>query len=161
MNSVLNVNPNALANARALDAERRRRGPRGPLHGIPVLLKDNFDTMDMPTTGGALAFEHLVPPYEATLTANLRAARLTILYGASGCGKTSVLQAGVVHDLREQVRANATGRTERTQRMPFAVCAFGAWHDDPLAALAEAMRTAAVEALGGLVSPYHRPDADS
>src|SRR5688572_2758275 len=48
LNSVILVNPNAAAAARALDAERKARGPRGPLHGIPVLLKDNFDTSDMP-----------------------------------------------------------------------------------------------------------------
>src|SRR5262245_9379789 len=44
LNAVLAVNPNAAADARALDVERRTRGPRGPLHGIPVLLKDNYDT---------------------------------------------------------------------------------------------------------------------
>ena len=77
---------------------------------------------------------------------NLRAARLTILYGASGVGKTSLLHAGVVHDLREQVRANAVGRPERA---PFAICAFSAWRDDPLPALVEAMREACCEALGG------------
>jgi WD40 repeat protein len=77
---------------------------------------------------------------------NLRAARLTILYGGSGVGKSSLLHAGVVHDLHEQVRANAASRSART---PFAVCAFSSWRDDPLPALAEAMRAACVEALGG------------
>ena len=51
LNAVLFLNPNAGAEARALDAERHRKKLRGPLHGIPVLLKDNFDTRDMPTTG--------------------------------------------------------------------------------------------------------------
>ena len=88
------------------------------------------------------------------ITANLRAARLTILYGASGVGKTSVLHAGVVHDLHEQVRENAAGRTERT---PFAVCAFSSWRIDPMSALAEAMRVACVEALGGEELPAWRP----
>jgi amidase len=50
-----------------------------PLHGIPVALKDNIHTTDMPTTGGALAFDGLVPPYEATLTKNLRAAGAIII----------------------------------------------------------------------------------
>jgi WD40 repeat protein len=77
---------------------------------------------------------------------NLRAARLTILYGPSGVGKTSLLQAGVVHDLREQVRENAGASPKRT---PFAVCAFSAWLDEPLPALVEALRAAAAEALGG------------
>ena len=79
LNSVLYVNPNALANARALDAERRRRGPRGPLHGIPVLLKDNFDTMDMPTTGGALALSGIVPKADAFQVKKLRQAGVVIL----------------------------------------------------------------------------------
>ena len=52
---------------------------RGPLHGIPIALKDNIHTTDMPTTGGALAFDGLVPPYEATLTQNLRDAGAIIL----------------------------------------------------------------------------------
>ncbi len=52
VNAVIYVNPNAAAAARALDEERQSRGPRSPLHGIPVLLKDNFETRDMPTTGG-------------------------------------------------------------------------------------------------------------
>jgi len=52
---------------------------RGPLHGIPIALKDNIHTTDMPTTGGALAFAGLVPPYEATLVSNLRAAGAIVL----------------------------------------------------------------------------------
>ena len=52
---------------------------RGPLHGIPIALKDNMHTTDMPTTGGALAFDGLIPPYEATLTKNLRDAGAIII----------------------------------------------------------------------------------
>src|SRR5262245_8558939 len=61
VNAVLFVNPRALDDARALDAERRRGRTRGPLHGIPILLKDNFETKDVPTTGGCLALSGLVP----------------------------------------------------------------------------------------------------
>ena len=60
-------------------ANARRERFRGPLHGIPVALKDNIHTTDMPTTGGALAFDGFVPPYEATLTKNLREAGAIII----------------------------------------------------------------------------------
>jgi amidase len=79
VNAVLYVNPNAAAEAQALDVERARRGPRGPLHGIPVLLKDNFDTKDMPTTGGALALSGLVPKEDAFQVRRLRDAGAVML----------------------------------------------------------------------------------
>ncbi len=79
LNATLAVNANALAEADRLDAERRAGKLRGPLHGIPIALKDNIHTTDMPTTGGAVAFEGFVPPYEATLTAHLREAGAVIL----------------------------------------------------------------------------------
>jgi len=79
LHAVLAVNPDALVDADRLDRERARGHVRGPLHGIPVALKDNILTTMMPTTGGALAFAGYVPPYEATLTANLRAAGAVIL----------------------------------------------------------------------------------
>lgn len=72
LNAVITVNPRALEEAEALDRERAAGKVRGPLHGIPIALKDNIHTTNMPTTGGALAFEGLVPPYEATLTKSLR-----------------------------------------------------------------------------------------
>ena len=61
VNAVLYINPKAAADARSLDDERKRGRPRGPLHGIPILLKDNFDTKDMPTTGGCLALSGISP----------------------------------------------------------------------------------------------------
>lgn len=79
VNAVISVNPHALEEAERLDRERAEGNVRGPLHGIPVALKDNVHTTDMPTTGGALAFEDYVPPYEATLTENLREAGAVIL----------------------------------------------------------------------------------
>ncbi|HUP46167.1 MAG TPA: amidase family protein, partial [Thermoanaerobaculia bacterium] len=72
LNAVMTVNRQALEEADRLDRERAAGRIRGPLHGIPVALKDNIHTTNMPTTGGALAFDGLVPPYEATLTKNLR-----------------------------------------------------------------------------------------
>ena len=63
LQSVLEVNPDALAIADALDAERKSRGPRGPLHGIPILIKDNIATADrMMTTAGSLALAGATPP---------------------------------------------------------------------------------------------------
>ena len=79
LNAIISVNPNALAEADARDRERAQGKALGPLHGIPVALKDNINTVDMPTTGGALAFADLYPPYDATLTKNLRDAGAIIL----------------------------------------------------------------------------------
>ncbi len=67
LNAAASVNPRALEEAEALDRERAQGRLRGPLHGIPIALKDNIHTRDLPTTGGAVAFEGLQPPYEATL----------------------------------------------------------------------------------------------
>jgi len=79
LHAALAVNPRALADADARDAERARGTVRGPLHGIPIALKDNIQTTDMPTTGGALAFDGFVPPYDATLTIQLRNAGAIII----------------------------------------------------------------------------------
>src|SRR5207302_1717454 len=79
INATITVNPKALDEADALDRERKAGKIRGPLHGIPIALKDNIQTTNMPTTGGALAFDGLVPPYEATLTKNLRDAGAVII----------------------------------------------------------------------------------
>lgn len=79
LHAALTVNRHALEEADLLDRERAQGKIRGSLHGIPVALKDNIHTIDMPTTGGALAFDGLVPPYEATLTKNLRAAGAIVI----------------------------------------------------------------------------------
>src|SRR5947209_1027641 len=79
LHAAITVNPNALAEAEARDRERAQGKVRGPLHGIPIAVKDNVQTTDMPTTGGALAFDGLVPPYEATVTKNLRDAGAIIV----------------------------------------------------------------------------------
>jgi amidase len=79
VNAVLFVNPRALDDARALDAERVRGRTRGPLHGIPILLKDNFETKDMPTTGGCLALQGLVPKDDAFQVKRLREAGAVLL----------------------------------------------------------------------------------
>ena len=85
LRSVIEVNPDALTIADALDAERRTKGPRGPLHGVPVLIKDNIDTGDrMMTTAGSLALEGSHPAHDAFLVARLREAGVVIL------GKTNL-----------------------------------------------------------------------
>lgn len=79
LNAAITVNPTALAEADELDRERAQGHVRGPLHGIPIALKDNILTTAMPTTGGALAFDGFTPPYEATLVKNLRDAGAIIV----------------------------------------------------------------------------------
>jgi amidase len=79
LNAAITINPRALDEADARDRERKAGKVRGPLHGIPIALKDNIHTTDMPTTGGALAFAKLVPPYEATLTGRVRGAGAIII----------------------------------------------------------------------------------
>ena len=85
LRSVIVVNPDARSIAEALDAERKATGPRGPLHGIPVLIKDNIDTADrMPTTAGSLALEGSIAAHDAGVVERLRAAGAVIL------GKTNL-----------------------------------------------------------------------
>lgn len=84
LNAIITLNPRALADAAALDEERRKRGARGPLHGIPVLVKDNFATAQMPTSGGTLALATLQTKADAFQVARLRAAGAIIL------GKTAM-----------------------------------------------------------------------
>lgn len=79
LHAAITVNTKALEEADALDRERAAHHIRGPLHGIPVAVKDNIQTTNMPTTGGALAFDGFVPPYEATLVKNLRDAGAIII----------------------------------------------------------------------------------
>jgi amidase len=79
LHAAITINPKALEEADERDRERAAGKVRGPLHGIPIALKDNIQTTNMPTTGGALAFDGLVPPYEATLTKNLRNAGAIII----------------------------------------------------------------------------------
>ena len=80
LRAVLEPNPDALAQAAALDAERKAKGARGPLHGIPVLVKDNVATRDrMLTTAGSLALAGVTPPRDAFIVDRLRAAGAVIL----------------------------------------------------------------------------------
>jgi len=85
LRSVIELNPDAVAIAESLDRERKAKGPRGPLHGIPVLIKDNIDTADrMATTAGSLALVGAKPPADSHVVKQLRAAGAVIL------GKTNL-----------------------------------------------------------------------
>ena len=85
INSIIELNPDALAIAMALDKERKAKGPRGPMHGIPVLIKDNIATADkMQTTAGSLALVGIKPQRDAFIVEKLRAAGAVIL------GKTNL-----------------------------------------------------------------------
>ena len=108
INSIITLNPKAIAEAKALDAERKAGKVRGPLHGIPIVLKDNFDTFDLPTTGGSQLLEGSIPPDDAFVVKKLRDAGAIILAkvnlsewaggGGSVSGATDpvVLKAGAV-----------------------------------------------------------------
>jgi amidase len=79
INSIIAINPKAREEAAALDRERAARGPRGPLHGIPLVIKDNIDMAGLPTTAGSLAFATLVPADDAFQVKKLRGAGAVIL----------------------------------------------------------------------------------
>jgi amidase len=79
INAVITLNPKALAEAKALDAERKAGKIRGPLHGIPVVLKDNYDTFDLPTTAGSQLLDGSIPPKDAFVVKKLRDAGAIIL----------------------------------------------------------------------------------
>ncbi len=104
LNAIIELNPDAPAIAAALDAERRAKGPRGPLHGIPVLLKDNISTADaMQTTAGSLALVGVKPPRDAALVQRLRAAGAVIL------GKTNLSEWANLRSTRSTSGWSARG----------------------------------------------------
>lgn len=84
INSMITLNPEALNTARALDNELSETGSRGPLHGVPIVIKDNYDTRDLPTTGGSVALKDHRPGRDAFVVARLRAAGAVII------GKTNL-----------------------------------------------------------------------
>ena len=104
INAVIEINPDALSIAKALDAERKAKGPRGPLHGIPILLKDNIATADkMQTTAGSLALIGAKPPRDAFLVTKLREAGAVIL------GKTNLSEWANMRSTRSTSGWSARG----------------------------------------------------
>ncbi|CAK6689434.1 amidase [Synechococcus sp. BA-124 BA4] len=95
LRAVIEINPDAEAIAAALDRERQERGPRGPLHGVPVLVKDSLDTADrMMTTAGSLALVGNIAPRDAAVVARLRQAGAVLL------GKTNMSEWGYMRSTR-------------------------------------------------------------
>jgi amidase len=96
LRAVITLNPKAVDTARTLDAEWKKSGPRSPLHGIPIVLKDNYDTADLPTTGGSILLEGSMPPDDAFVVKKLRAAgavivaKLNMSEFASGAAQSSL-----------------------------------------------------------------------
>lgn len=83
LNAILAINPNALNEASQLDEEREQQGARGPLHGIPIILKDNYNTKDMPATGSSATLDGFVPQEDAYVVEKLRAAGAIIIAKAN------------------------------------------------------------------------------
>jgi amidase len=95
LNAVIELNPDALMIAEALDLERAKKGPRGPLHGIPVLLKDNIATADkMSTSAGSIALANVKPPRDAFIVTKLREAGAVII------GKTNLSEWANIRSTR-------------------------------------------------------------
>ena len=108
INAVITLNPKAMEIAKALDAERKAKGPRSRIHGIPIVLKDNYNTFDLPTTAGSQMLAGSIPPSDAFVVKKMRDAGAIILAkvnlsefaggGGSVGGATdpAVLKAGAV-----------------------------------------------------------------
>ena len=131
LRSVITVNPKALDTARAMDAERKTKGPRSPLHGIPIILKDNIDTADMPTTGGSVLLDGSMPPDDAFVVKKLRAAGAVIVAKAnlsefaSGAAHSSL--GGQIlnpHDLTRSP-SGSSGGTGASMAAAFAMAGLG------------------------------------
>jgi amidase len=132
INSVLTINPNVLETAIQLDLERQISGPRSPLHGIPILLKDNHDTFDLPTTGGSAALIGSIPPDDAFVVQKFREAGAIILgktemdeYAISGSGYSSIGGATVNPYNFLRTSAGSSGGTGAAIAANFAVLGMG------------------------------------
>jgi amidase len=150
LRSVLEINPDALAIADELDAERKTKGARGPLHGIPILLKDNIATADrMTTTAGSLALEGVRAPQDAFIVRRLRDAGVVVL------GKTNLSEWANFRSTRSSSGWSARGGQTRN---PYALDRSPSGSSSGSAvATAANLAAAAVgtETDGSIVSPAH------
>jgi amidase len=131
LRSIITVNPKALDTARALDAERKAKGPRSMLHGIPIVVKDNIDTADMATTGGSVMLEGSIPPDDAFVVKKLRAAGAVIIAKANLSEFASAAAASSIggpilnpHDLSRSP-AGSSGGTGVALAAAFAMAGLG------------------------------------
>ena len=131
LRAVITLNPKALDTARAMDAERKSGKVRGALHGIPIVLKDNIDTADLPTTGGSVMLEGSIPPDDAFVVKKLRAAGAVIVAKvnlsefASGAAHSSL--GGAIlnpHDL-SRTPSGSSGGTGASLAAAFAMAGLG------------------------------------
>ncbi len=116
LNAIITLNPKALDTARALDAERKAGKVRGPLHGIPIVLKDNFDTFDLATTGGSFMLRGSIPPDDAFVVKKLREAGAVIIakvnlseFASGGARSSTTGQSLNPHDLTRSPAGSSGG----------------------------------------------------
>lgn len=134
INAIVVVNPNALATADSLDRVRARGGVRGPLHCIPVIVKDNFETMDLPTTAGSLALKEWRPSHDATMVQRIRAAGAIVLaksnmaeWAFSPVETVSSVLPGYTHNpyALDRVTAGSSGGTAAAVASSFGTVGLG------------------------------------
>jgi len=132
LNSIVRINPEALAQAQALDVERQQTGSRGPLHGVPIVVKDNYNTDHMPTTGGSVALANFIPSENAAQVDKLMQAGAIILaktnlheyaYGITSIGSL-MGQTRNPYDPR-RVPGGSSGGTGAAVAASFAAAGFG------------------------------------
>ncbi len=158
LRAVIAVNPKALELARARDAERKAGGPRSPLHGIPVIIKDNIDTADMATTGGSVLLEGSLPPDDAFVVRRLRAAGAIIIAKAnlsefaSGAAHSSL--GGQILNPHDPTRtpSGSSGGTGASMAAAFAMAGLGTDTGGSVRGPATANGIAGLKTTMGLVS---------
>ena len=134
INSIITLNPRALDRARELDDEMAQSGFAGPLHGIPMIVKDNYDTSDLPTSNGTLAFKNSIPPDDAYQVRMLREAGAIILaksnlaeFASSGAFTVSSVLPGYTrnpYDVK-RVTAGSSGGTAAALAANFGAVGLG------------------------------------
>lgn len=160
LQALITVNPRALAEAARLDAERAaKQGRVGPLHGIPVILKDNFDTHDLPTTGGSIAMRHSQPAADAFTVARLRAAGALVLAKANlqECARGGVSLSSLGGQVRNpydltRTPGGSSGGTGAAIAANFAVLGTGSDTGQSIRSPASANALVGVRPTRGLVS---------